>query len=191
MRPTPTPSRRVRGRLQQPGDLSIQLGARRQRSADADRLRRVEDPAAEAQLRQPCRQRIGGHPVRNGRIRDDGDTLWFGEDQIRWGRGSRIDSEAIVLVRPSPYPTADDDKLTWGATFSLEHRPNAVLANFKGYDPSKMFAQDFQATTGADELLFKMPDDASTDYTATDSRLIVPHGLYSTSTARAPSGAMP
>ena len=119
-----------------------------------------------------------GIPSETGEFAEDGDTLWFGEDQIRWGRGSKIDSEAIVLVRPSPYPTADENKLTWGATFSLEHRPNAVLANFKGYDPSKMFAQDYQATTGADEFLFKMPDDASTDYTATNSRLIVPHGLY-------------
>lgn len=108
----------------------------------------------------------------------DGDTLWFYDDHIKLGHSGDIDGKATMLVRPPPYPAGDDNKLPWGATFSLEHRPNGVIANFKGYNPARMLARDYQATTGADKLLFKMPDDMSSAYTATDSRLIVPHGLF-------------
>lgn len=84
------------------------------------------------------------------------------------------------LARPTPLAPASPDKLPWGATFSLDHRPNAVIANFMGYNPSKMRARDYQATTGASRLIFAMPDDNSRDYRTTDSRVVVPHGLLFT-----------
>ncbi|MBY0503696.1 MAG: hypothetical protein K2X03_07295 [Bryobacteraceae bacterium] len=98
----------------------------------------------------------------------DGKLYWLGADSL---------TERTLIPSPE-YEQPTQDKLPWGATFSLEQRPPMVEANFKGYNPFFMRARDFQATTGADKMLFAMPAEESRDYTTTGSHIIVPYGLH-------------
>ena len=95
----------------------------------------------------------------------------YGKDDTPFTRGR-------TLVRPTPYEPPSRDQLPWGATFSMDHRPNGIEANFNGYMPFKMFTRNLQKTTGALGQLFDMPDAASRNYYATGSRVIVPYGLH-------------
>lgn len=108
----------------------------------------------------------------------DPDSLFVFQDRIIWNTKRDDKHVSVVLVRPDAYQPADKEKLPWGATFSLDHRPQHVDANFMGYHPAYMRANDYAATTGANKRLFKMPEDSSRDYVTTGSRVIVPHGLH-------------
>ncbi len=102
--------------------------------------------------------------------------LIVGKDTIHWiGADSLYER---TLIPAPPYEAPGPDKLPWGATFSLGHRPPLVEANFKGYFPYAMRARDFQATTGVDKMVFAMPAETSLGYSTTGSQIIVPHGLY-------------
>ena len=82
------------------------------------------------------------------------------------------------LVRaPAPAPTSKD-KIAWGGTFALPHRPANVKANFVGYDITHLDPHNFLRSHGLKQLVFAYPDDESTDYQTTDNNLIVPHGVY-------------
>jgi hypothetical protein len=106
------------------------------------------------------------------------DRLWIERDAVRWGGSREPGARGVVMVRPPAYPDAGRDTLDWGGTFSLDHRPNGLIANFMGYNPALMKANDYAVSTGAQKRIFRMPSDDSKDYYATGSKLIVPHGLF-------------
>ena len=102
--------------------------------------------------------------------------LVIGQDQIHW-----IDADldgGRVLVRPDPYDAGNEDKISWGGTFSLDQRPALTLANFRAYNPIRMLPRDYQADTGSSKLLFQFPEENSKDYFISSTNEIVPHGLF-------------
>lgn len=82
------------------------------------------------------------------------------------------------LVRAPEPPLAEKDKIAWGGTFALPHRPANVRANFVGYDITQLDPHNFLRSHGLKQLVFAYPAEDSTDYQTTDNNLIVPHGVY-------------
>lgn len=97
------------------------------------------------------------------------------DDRLHWFGADRVYER--TLVRPAPYPEPHAQQLPWGATFSLAQRPPSIEANFRSYHPYRMRARDYEATTGTDKFVFRLPDEASQDYTTTGAHVIVPNGM--------------
>lgn len=88
-------------------------------------------------------------------------------------------NDFVRFLRPAPYELGErQEKLPWGATFSLNERPTQVGANFTGYNVSTMHPRDFQFDSGSSRLLFDYPDEHQRQYQPTDGKIIVPHGLF-------------
>jgi hypothetical protein len=118
----------------------------------------------------------GGNRWSNNNAQRQRELYLLPGGKIHWIGADGPYSRTLI---PSPdYEEPTEEKLPWGATFSLEQCPSMVEANFKGYLPSAMRARDLQATTGTGKLLFAMPADNSRDYVTTGSHIIVPYGLH-------------
>lgn len=82
-------------------------------------------------------------------------------------------------VAASAYQGEDlEDKLAWGATFTLNERPTLVRSNFRGYGVPRMNPRSFMLDTETSPPLFAYPDESSRSYRTTDSNIIIPYGLY-------------
>lgn len=81
------------------------------------------------------------------------------------------------FVRVESGIATNKDKIAWGGTFSLPHRPPNVRSNFTGYDITQLDPHNFLKSHGIKSPVFEYPDETSTDYETADNNLIIPHGL--------------
>lgn len=97
--------------------------------------------------------------------------------------GSVIETENGGEDLPGPFVRAtrkdsrNKDKIAWGGTFSLPHRPPNVRANFVGYDITQLDPHNYLKSHGMKKAVFEYPDDTSSDYQTIDNNLIVPNGM--------------
>jgi hypothetical protein len=68
------------------------------------------------------------------------------------------------------------DKISWGGTFSLDHRPMLLKSNFRGYNTLFMDPRDYQFS-GTTNNVFQFPAEDSKDHYFSDGKMAVPYGL--------------
>jgi len=97
--------------------------------------------------------------------------------------GREINTENGGVDLPGPFIRAQQpknstrDKIAWGGTFALPHRPANIGANFVGYDITLLDPHNFLRSHGLKSRVFEYPSDRSNDYQTTDNNKIIPNGM--------------
>ncbi|OED34390.1 hypothetical protein AB833_32465 [Chromatiales bacterium (ex Bugula neritina AB1)] len=135
---------------------------------------------------------IGGHRLEHhkfykdanegpGTIRGMADNAWhlqLARDDTEISVGAPQQSLPGPFVRATPVAQSTTDRIAWGGTFALPHRPSNVRSNFVGYDITQLNPHNYLKSHGIKKHVFAYPSDESRNYRTTDNNLIIPLGMF-------------